>query len=572
MPTGAISVAEAYLSLLRQRGIDFLYIGAGTDSAPLVEAYARAKSEGNPQAYPQPVVTTHENLAVGMAHGYTMVTGRPQAVMVHVSVGTANAACGLINAARAQVPMLFTAGRTPIFEQGKLGARDSEVHWAQEMFDQAGMVRELVKWDYELRDGAQLHSVVDRALSIASAKPCGPVDLSLPREVLAAPAVPVSTDMPAQARVADPAPDAAALEVLCDALLTADFPIVLCTASGGDPSTIPALVALAEEFAIGVGEARSRYVCFPASHPLHLGHDMASVYSHADVVLFLESDVPWVPSKSRPADSAFVAHAGADPLYARYPMRSHHSNLTLTCTVQTLLPALSKALAGRRLNHDRIQARRERIAQHAAAAHAAVAARAAQERQRSGPISKAFLSQCLFDALPSDAIVVNKYPAVRECLPFEHGGQYFVHPTSAGLGWGFPAALGAKQAAPHRTVVALMGDGSYLFANPAVCHHAAAMHKLPVVAVVFDNGGWEAVQNAALMVYPEAHSAQAMRSDGMAPLSSLDPMPDFRMYAEASEGLGLRVTERAALPEALRRAIACARAGRQVLVHVIGKG
>src|SRR5690606_29250290 len=126
--------------------------------APIVEAYARQQASG--LSFPKPVVAVHENLAVGMAHGYTMVTGRPQAVMLHVSVGAANAVCAIMNAARAQVPMFFTAGRTPLFEHGRFGARDNTIHWGQEMFDQAGMLREFVKWDYELRDAQNLPDLV----------------------------------------------------------------------------------------------------------------------------------------------------------------------------------------------------------------------------------------------------------------------------------------------------------------------------------------------------------------------------------------------------------------------------
>ena len=95
--------------------------------------------------------------------------------------------CGVFNAARDNVPMLFTAGRSPLTEEGLPGARDIYIHWAQEMFDQAGMLREIVKWDYELRNGEQLETVVDRALTIATSAPEGPVYLSLPREVLAEP-------------------------------------------------------------------------------------------------------------------------------------------------------------------------------------------------------------------------------------------------------------------------------------------------------------------------------------------------------------------------------------------------
>jgi len=85
-----------------------------------------------------------------MAHGVTMVSGRPQAVMVHVNVGTANAINMLIDASRSH-PDAVHLRRTPITESGPSGTRSAYIHWAQEMFDQAGMLREIVKWDYELR-------------------------------------------------------------------------------------------------------------------------------------------------------------------------------------------------------------------------------------------------------------------------------------------------------------------------------------------------------------------------------------------------------------------------------------
>src|SRR5262245_12101055 len=112
------STAEAYLELLAARGIEYLFANAGTDFAPLIEAYAKRSAEG--QAVPRPITVPHEIPAVAMAHGYAMVTRRVQAVMVHVIVGAANALGGIINAARAQVPILFTAGRTPITEGGAL--------------------------------------------------------------------------------------------------------------------------------------------------------------------------------------------------------------------------------------------------------------------------------------------------------------------------------------------------------------------------------------------------------------------------------------------------------------------
>ncbi|MFN0161783.1 MAG: thiamine pyrophosphate-binding protein, partial [Burkholderiales bacterium] len=198
------SVAEAWLALLKARGVDYLYVNAGTDTPPVIEAYARAGASG--LSLPTPVVCPHENLAVGMAHGYALATGRAQAVMLHVSVGTANALCALMNAARDQCPLLLTAGRTPLFEEGKPGSRNAWIHWAQEMYDQAGMLREMVKWDYELKDGINLREVTERGLSIAHAYPRGPVYLSLPREVIAQPLDTFSWNEPGPPQASEPHP------------------------------------------------------------------------------------------------------------------------------------------------------------------------------------------------------------------------------------------------------------------------------------------------------------------------------------------------------------------------------
>ena len=178
------TAADAWLGLLAARGIEYLFANGGTDFAPVVEAYAKGQKLG--WRLPQIVIVPHENMGVAMAHGYAMVTGRPQAMMVHVGVGTANALNGLINASRQNVPILFTAGRTPITESGALtAARNNYIHWAQEHFDQGGMLREFVKWDYELRHAEQVETVIDRALAIAKSEPQGPVYVTLPREILA---------------------------------------------------------------------------------------------------------------------------------------------------------------------------------------------------------------------------------------------------------------------------------------------------------------------------------------------------------------------------------------------------
>src|SRR5262245_15590900 len=180
------TAGDVLLASLKRHGIAHLFVNPGTDFPPIVEGFARARESG--AEVPRAVLSPHENLAVSMAHGAYLVTGAPQAVMVHVNVGTANTVNMLADASRDRIPLLLMAGRSPFLEAGTFGARNRSIHWAQEMFDQAGLVRELVKWDYELKSPEQAHLVVPRALEAALASPTGPVYLMLPREPLSAPA------------------------------------------------------------------------------------------------------------------------------------------------------------------------------------------------------------------------------------------------------------------------------------------------------------------------------------------------------------------------------------------------
>lgn len=566
--TSSTSVAEAYLSLLKTRGIDYFYIGAGTDTAPIVEAYAKGAQTG--QDFPTPVVAVHENLAVGMAHGYYMVTGKPQAVMLHVTVGAANAVCGLMNAARSQVPMFFTAGRTPLYEKGVLGARNSPIHWAQEMFDQAGMARELVKWDYELRDGRNVDEVVDRGLSIAMAEPRGPIYLTLPREVLAQPMPADYQRRPAQPVVSPAYPDPHGVARIAQAIKEASYPLFVVSSSGADTQTVAVLDALLRTYGIAVAESMGHYVNVPYDHPHHLGHDATAVVARADVVIALESDVPWVPGRAEPAADAFIAQIGVDPLFQDLPLRSFQSTVTLVSRALPFLQALAAELA-RIAAADSAAARAARISADSQAWRATLARQVAQDEAQGGLITKQYLSSAIDQVRGEDSIVISEYTIRAEHMSFTQPGSYFLNSTAGGLGWGFPAALGAQQAAPDKLVICVQGDGAYMFTNPASCHQAAEMHGLPVLMIVFNNHHWQAVEQTTLAVYPDGATRAYVKEHGHAPLSGLGHMPDFELYAQASGGYGEKVSTREQLLPALQRAIhAVTVEKRHALLNVMG--
>ncbi|HLY44401.1 MAG TPA: thiamine pyrophosphate-requiring protein [Stellaceae bacterium] len=560
------SVAEAYLALLAERGVEYLFANAGTDFAPIVEAYAKAAHTGLPA--PQPVLATHENLAISMAHGYAAASGRVPAVMVHVSVGTANALCGVFNAARANVPILVTAGRSPLTEEGLPGARDTYIHWAQEMFDQAGMLREIVKWDYELRNGTQLETVVDRALSIATSPPEGPVYLSLPREVLAEKLAGFAMDAPSRhAAASPPAPDQGAIVAAAELLAAAKKPLIVTADTGRERVAVAALAEFAERFAIPVVEHRQRHLNLPADHPCHLGYNPGALLAEADAILVIDCDVPWTPSRQAPPPDCKIVHVGVDPLYSRYPIRGFAADVAITGATRLVLPALGQALVPF-TDAMPIAARRKELAERREAMCAGWQ-NARDEARDMRPISPIWVSACLAAARDPASAIVNEYTLLPEHCPSVLPGSFFGSSPAAGLGWGAGAALGVKLAEPGRQVIAVLGDGSYLFSNPVAVHHAAALHRLPVLFVVVNNAMWGAVRRATLSMYPQGEAARSNRP----PFIDLDELPAFEQVCAAAGGYGERVEDPAQLPAALQRALhAVTTEKRQALLNVICQG
>jgi acetolactate synthase-1/2/3 large subunit len=559
------STADAYLELLAARGVEYFFANAGTDFAPIIEAYARRGAQG--QASPRPITVPHEVPAVAMAHGYTMVSGRAQAVMVHVIVGAGNAAGGVINAARSNIPMLFSAGRNPITEAGDAGSRDRPIHWAQEAFDQAGMLREFVKWDYELKRFDQLETVVDRALTLARSEPRGPVYLTLPREVLAERHDAIEYADPARAVVpAATLPDPTAVEEAAAMLAAARNPIIITKALGRDPAAVPVLVRLAETLGAPVFDQFHTYVNFPQDHALHGGFEAAPHLAEADAILVIESDVPWFPQMNRPKPETRIVHLGVDPLFSRYPVRGFPADLALAGTPRLALAALADAVT-RRVNATSVAERRERWTAAGARRREAAAAKS-RAVQSDSPIDMLWLSRAIGELVDDRTIVVNEYDLDATQCTFTRPGSYFGAPPSGGLGWGLGAALGAKLAAPDHSVICCVGDGAYIFGSPTASHFVSRAYNLPVLFVVFNNRTWNAVKRA---VQTYARDGWAVRTDSM-PLTALEPSPDYEMICRASGGHGEKVEDPAALPDALRRGLRIVKEEkRQVVLNVICK-
>jgi acetolactate synthase-1/2/3 large subunit len=564
--SSAKSVAEAYLELLSSRGIRYFFGNSGTDFAPIIEAFAKRSAEGNQSIIP--ITVPHEITAVAMAHGYTMITGKPQAVMVHVIVGTANALGGIINAAKVRVPMFFTAGRTPLTEQGPVGTRDLGIHWAQESFDQAAIVREFVKWDYELRLASQLETVVDRALAIAQSEPFGPVYLTLPREVLAETITDFHYARPSRIKSASPnVPDADSIRQAAETMAAARNPLAVVQSLGRQPQAVAALVELAEIIGLPVVEQWHTHVNFPQNHFLHAGYDPLQYLREADLILVIEADAPWFPRFSAPPPETTVIQIGLDPLFSDYPLRGFASDITLSGIPRHTLRALKEALMSIGLDGAAVKARCERWRQRNSALRKSWQAKT-EAVQNSHPIDMAWVSACIGRRLDDRTIVINEYDLDTTQVCFTRPGTYFRHSPAGSLGWGTGAALGAKLAKPDHKVICCVGDGAYMFGVPTAVHHVAQANQLPVLFIVFNNGYWNASRQTAFNFAPDGYAAKAQS----VPLCEIKPSLEYEKICQAAGGYGERVEKAAELPQAIDRALAVIESeNRQALLNVICK-
>jgi acetolactate synthase-1/2/3 large subunit len=565
--------AEAFLAQVRALGaVRYVFANTGTDHGPIIEALAKTANE-DPNDL-QPIVVPHELAAVSMAHGYYNVTQKPQMVLVHTLPGTANALGGIINAQSANVPVLLVAGRTPITEGELRGGKSQNIHWRQESRDQGNIVREFVKWDYEVRTNQNLAAVVSRAFKIAMSEPRGPVYLTLPREWLceALESTELSSDslVPSTKMQADDA----ALEEAAELLIAAERPLIVTKYLGRNPEAVPLLVELAELLAIPVVQ-QLNYVNFPTDHPLYLGVQTIQHSKEADVLFFIDTDVPWEPPSRRFIRSdAKIIHLERDPLFTSIPGWGFPADLPITGCSEISLPALtsivrSKLQKSKTKQQNHLEERRKRIeAEHHAMWRQIEASIDAVKNEQ--PISPLWVSKCIGDVVDEKTIIVNETVTSKlaDVIHLNRPGSQFGTPLAGHLGWGLGAAIGVKLGAPEATVIAAEGDGSYMFCAPTACHFTAQKYRIPFLTVVYNNQAWNASLNAARGLFPDGIAQKT----GNFPGTDLSPSPKFELTAQACGAYAERVEEPEALPGALKRALkVVTEEKRQAMLNVICK-
>lgn len=566
--TSGYTAADALIDALQESGVSYLFSNLGSDHAGIIESLAKARQQN--RDVPEVIICPHETVAMSAAHGYAQATGQAQAVLVHIDVGTQNLGGALHNAYRGRVPVFVFAGATPYTMFGELpGGRNRAVNFLQDVYDQRGIVREYVKWDYEVHTGKNVKQLVYRGIQLAMSEPRGPVYLTAAREVLEEAAESHSRDaargwVPLSAGVL---PEDS-INTLVAALLHAQKPLIVTSYVGRNHDSVAELVRFCQALAVPVVEQRPSYLNFPANHPLHLGYEAGELAGQADVILVLDCDVPWIPSLHQISDDCRLFYLDIDPLKERIPLWNFPAQQFFKADSVLVLRQLNAYLQGLRLSDKELSLRDERWARFTRL-HEEMRQkwRDSERLKEGGEITPQWLTACLREYVDEHAIVVNETTTnarfVMQHLPRVQPGTFMESGGSA-LGWNGGAALGAKLAHPDQTVVNLVGDGSYFFSVPASVHWVSRRYGLPFLTVIYNNQGWNATKENVLRLHPHGHAKRQGRY-----WVDFDPPADLARVAEAAGGAYARTVASAEqLRGALQDGFTAVREGRSAVIDV----
>jgi acetolactate synthase-1/2/3 large subunit len=555
---------EALLAAFGSSGADYIFCCSGSEWAPLWEALARRKLDG--ESGPEYVDTWHETVAVGMATGYALVTGRPQPVLLHAGGGLLQGACAIQGALLANAPMVVFSSESITY--GERPGIDPGSQWYRNLSIVGGphnLVAPAFKWSNQAPSVETLFEMVLRTTELSQRAPAGPCYLNVPVEVLldawTPPARKGSLAVPG--RKVSP-PDE--VEQLVEKLLNAKNPVVITESAGRDRASYEALAELCGLMAIPVVESQGA-VCsnFPRTHAMHLGSNVEPVSKNADLVLLVNCRAPWYPPSARPSGCTTV-------VIDEVPQRPYivyqvlHADQYLEGAIADTLRMTVASLKTRALPEAVIA---ERRARHTATHNQQRAAQDDAERQSAagtGQIDAVRLAAELRALCAANTVFVDETithsRVLQQHLRLDRPESYYY--VQGGLGQGIAVALGVKLAAKARPVVLAIGDGSYLY-NPVLPSLAAAKNlNLPLLIVVFNNRQYLSMKYNHLREYPEG----VAKATKYFPGTDLSTQPDLASVAASFDMLGITVRDPSELRAALQAGMEAVAAGRSAIVNV----
>ncbi|WP_249225238.1 thiamine pyrophosphate-binding protein [Tardiphaga alba] len=534
-----ITGRSAFLALLKDEGVTHLFGNPGTTELPIMHAL-----KDHPDlTY---VMAMQESLVVAIADGYSRASGRLVACNVHVAPGLGNAMGSLYNAQFTGTPMILTAGQQ---EQG---------HGLMEPLLYGPLVRmaePLVKWAVEVTRLEDLPRIVRRAAKIATTPPTGPVFISLPGDILNAE---IGLELGRSTRVDTRIrPSDEALAAIVQRISRAERPVIIV----GDEIVKSDALQEAADFAAALGapvyQQSGPYGShFLSEHPCYMGslsrtqtqvRDLLAPY---DLLIVLGADPlrMSVHSETLPLpDGLPIVQVG---LVEWDLAKNFGAEIALKAdvkeTLRVLTPAL-KAAGGVDLESRANKGKAALASRNWTARRAQLVDQISKSSSRA-PIDPDWLALQVVEAMPANAIMVDEALTSSRYMtalkPYRDRFDYHAL-ASGGIGWGVPASVGVSLANPDRPVVCFSGDGSAMYSIQSLW--TAARHKLPLVVVIANNGGYRIIKQRLLSFHQDDHFV------GM---DFADPAVDFAALAKS---LGLKaatVTDPAMLRSVLDAAFA----------------
>ena len=494
------------MEALQEAGVSYIFANLGSDHPALVESLALDKMEK--RSFPEVITSPHEMVALSAANGYAQVTGEPQAVLVHVECGTQNLGGAIHNAAKGRVPVLIFAGASPYTQEGELlGSRNEFIHWIQDVHDQRGIVRGYTKYDNEIRTGKNVKQLVHRALQIAQSDPKGPVYLMGPREVMEEETEKVAINTEHWQPKALGALTMKGIQDVVGDLVKAQNPLIVTSYLGRNKDAVDELVRLSNKLAIPVFESAPNYVNFPSDNPMQCGYQWNSpeqneLLAKADVVLVLDSDIPWIPTHNRPSKDCTIYHIDIDPLKEQMPLWYIPAKQHFAADAQTALQQINEYLQQVHVDEKSVEERRERITK----VHEELRAQWNQDEEYNEEvITPEYLTACIREIVDENTIIINEgisnFDTIYRHIQANKPGS-MIGSGAGSLGWNGGAAIGAKLAAKDKTIISLTGDGSYLFSIPSTVHWMSRKYHAPFLTVIYNNRGWKSPKLSTLGVHP----------------------------------------------------------------------
>jgi acetolactate synthase I/II/III large subunit len=484
-------------------------------------------------------VCRQEGGATMMADASARLTGRPGIAFVTRGPGATNAMPAIHIAEHDDVPLILFIGQVGL-EMRERGA-------FQEMNYRA-LFGSTTKWATEIDDPARIPEIVSRAFHVAMQGRPGPVVIGLPEDML--------TD---QAAVEDAArverietyPGKPQIEQLQELLSQAKAPVVILGGGGWTPQAVADMRQFAQRFQLPVSTVFRRAMLFDYGHECYIGElgispnpKLKARIESADLVIIVGDRMAELQSQSytlfeipNPRQKLVHVHAAAEELG-----RVYHPHLGVHATPAAFCAALAE-----------LQPPKEIAWADATASHADYIAWTEKPSPSPGSVHIGEIAIYVRDHITADAIITNGAGNfagwVQRYMRYRSFGTQLA-PTSGSMGYGVPAAVGAKRVQPERTVICFAGDGDFLMNGQEFA--TAVQYDLPIVVVLLDNGMYGTIRMHQERDYPGRISATVLNN------------PDFAAYARAFGGHGETVERTADFGPAFERAV---KSGKPAIIH-----